>query len=55
VQEDDALVDEAELDVADFAGVFLQPLRFDELGGFFVGEVELAGFFDQSSSSSRSA
>ena len=47
MQEDEALIDEAKLDVAEHAGVFAQPLGFDEFGGFFIGEVHLAGFFDQ--------
>ena len=47
VQKDQPLVDEAELDVAQHARVFAQPLGLDQFGGFFVGEVHLAGFLDQ--------
>ena len=47
VQEHQALVDEAELNVAEHAGVLAQPLRLDQLGGFLIGEVHLAGFFDE--------
>ena len=47
MQKDQALVDEAELDVAEHAGVLAQPLRFHQFGGLFVGEVHLAGFFDR--------
>src|SRR5579863_2932552 len=48
VHEDDALVDEAELNIAELAGVFAQPLGLDHLCGLIVGEVHLAGFLDES-------
>ena len=47
VQEDQALVDKAQLDVAEVAGVLAQPLRLHQFRGLFVGEVHLPGFFDQ--------
>ncbi len=47
VQENEALVDEAELNVAEVAGVLAQPLGFDQFGGLFIREVHLAGFFDE--------
>jgi len=47
VQEDESLIDKAKLDVTDHAGVFAEPLRFDEFSGFFIREVHFAGFFDE--------
>ena len=47
MQEDDALVDKAELDVADFADVVDEGLRFFDFGAFFVGEVEVLQLFEE--------
>ena len=42
-----ALVDEAELNVADHAGVFAQPSALRRARCFLIGEVHLAGLFDE--------
>ena len=47
MQEDEALIDEAKLDVTKHAGILAQPLSFNQLGGLFIRKVHFAGFLGE--------